>query len=199
MVALSSVAMEGSDVEQKIAERRAAKDFPGAATIGIRAYGPELLAYLCSILKNEADAADAFSISCENLWKGMPEFRGDASFKTWAYKVAWHAALRLLRDPFKRRNRALATNEAEALAVSVRDATAPFLKTDAKGALATIRATLDPEEQTLLVLRIDRQLSWTEIATIFEGDATEATLRKRFERLKEKVRREAIARGLLSG
>lgn len=189
---------DAPNIEARIIELRAAHDLGGAATLGIRAYGPEILAYLTAILKNEADSSDAFSIFCEDLWRGIAEFRGDASFKTWSYKLAWHAALRLLRDPQKRRGRPLATHEAEALAVEIRDATAPFLRTDARDALAQIRATLDPEEQTLLVLRIDRGLSWTEIATVFEGSPSEATLRKRFERLKEKVRREAIARGLLS-
>ena len=185
-------------MEAQIAERRGVDDLAGAATVGIRTYGPEILGYLTAVLKNDADAADAFSAFCEDVWRGLAAFRGEASFKTWAYKLAWHAALRILRDPYKRRGRALATREAEALAAEVRDATAPYMKTDAKDGLADIRATLDPEEQTLLVLRVDRGLSWSEITIVLEGEPTEAALRKRFERLKEKVRREAIARGLMT-
>lgn len=190
---------DASPLEVAIAERRVAGDLTGAATVGIRSYGPEILGYLSAVLNNDADAADAFSAFCEDLWRGIASFRGEASFKTWAYKLAWHAALRQHRDPYRRRGRALATSEAEAIAAEVREVTAPYLKTDAKSEVARIRATLTPEEQTLLVLRIDRGLSWSEIAVVFEGESTEAALRKRFERLKEKVRREAVARGLLSG
>jgi RNA polymerase sigma-70 factor (ECF subfamily) len=184
-------------VEAEINERLRAHDLAGAATIGIRSYGPEIIRYLTAILKNEAAAGDAFSSFCEDLWRGIAEFRGEASFKTWAYKLAWHAALRNLRDPHKRRGRPLVTSDAEALAVEVRATTAAYLKTDAKSELAAIRATLDPEEQTLLILRIDRELPWSEIAIVLEGELTESALRKRFERLKEKIRREAVARGLL--
>jgi RNA polymerase sigma-70 factor (ECF subfamily) len=61
-----------------------------------------------------------------------------------------------------------------------------------------LRESLDPDEQTLLILRIDRQMAWTDIARIMGGDAPEAesrqaaTLRKRFERLKERLRSMAV-------
>jgi RNA polymerase sigma-70 factor (ECF subfamily) len=194
--------------EAQIAERLAARDLSAAATIGIRAYGAELLGYLTAVLHDEADAADAFSQCCEDIWRGVGDFRSDASFKTWAYKLAWHAALRLLRDPRRRRGRALGTAEAEALVAEVRATTALHLKTEAKDAFAAIRETLEPEEQTLLVLRIDRGLAWAEIAEVLAPQASsprrtlgsersQAALRKRFERVKEKVRREAVARGLI--
>ena len=51
------------------------------------------------------------------------------------------------------------------------------------------------KERTLLVLRIDRDLPWAEIAEIM--DSREPALRKRFERLKEKIRKLAESEGLL--
>jgi RNA polymerase sigma-70 factor (ECF subfamily) len=68
------------------------------------------------------------------------------------------------------------------------------------GALERLRAQLEPEEQTLLTLRVDRQLSWREVADILaEEGATvdEAALRKRFERLKDKLARAAREGGLI--
>ena len=82
-------------------------DGKGSSPHDVQTYTPML-----SWQFNDADAGDAFSSFCEDLWRGIAEFRGDASFKTWAYKLAWHAALRNLRDPHKRLRRALATNEA---------------------------------------------------------------------------------------
>jgi RNA polymerase sigma-70 factor, ECF subfamily len=64
-----------------------------------------------------------------------------------------------------------------------------------------LRDALDPEDQALLFLRIDQGLSWSEVAAIFseDGDAVEpATLRKRFERAKERLRKLAEAEGLLT-
>jgi RNA polymerase sigma-70 factor (ECF subfamily) len=67
-------------------------------------------------------------------------------------------------------------------------------------ALDALRETLTPEEQTLLHLRIDQALSWDEIALVFgkDGSSVEAaTLRKRFERLKERLAALARERGLV--
>lgn len=187
-----------ADPEASIGERLAAADARGAAEIAIRAYGPAIFGYVAAVVRDDAAAGDVFSAFCEDLWRGIATFRGESSFKTWAYRLAWHAALRWLRDPYRRRGARLATDDAERLALEVRSTTALHLRAAAHDALADVRATLAPEEQALLTLRIDRDLSWTEIATILDDGATsEAALRKRFERLKEKIRREAVARGLL--
>jgi RNA polymerase sigma-70 factor (ECF subfamily) len=188
------------DVEAGILARLEAHDEAGAATLAIRRLGPPILGYIVAVVRDEDDANEVFSMFCEDLWRGIGAFRRESSFKTWAYKVAWHATLRLLRDPSRRRGRALATNEAEGLAAEVRSTTALHLRTGSKDALADMRAKLLPEEQALLVLRIDRDLSWSEIADVLgdgQGARAEAALRKRFERLKEKLRKEAVARGLL--
>jgi RNA polymerase sigma-70 factor (ECF subfamily) len=68
--------------------------------------------------------------------------------------------------------------------------------------VARLRARLDAIEQTLLVLRVDQRLSWEEIADVLAGPGpgeslTPAALRKRYERLKDKLRRLARAEGLL--
>jgi RNA polymerase sigma-70 factor (ECF subfamily) len=66
--------------------------------------------------------------------------------------------------------------------------------------LDRLRAALDPEERTMLVLRVDKGLPWNEIATVLARDGEEATpaaLRKRFERLKAKLARLALEHGLI--
>ena len=61
-----------------------------------------------------------------------------------------------------------------------------------------LRAKLSPDEQALLTLRVDRELEWREIARVLADDEladdaavtrAAAGLRKKFERLKEKLRR----------
>lgn len=51
-----------------------------------------------------------------------------------------------------------------------------------------------PEDRMLLVLRLDREMSWTEVARVLTDDAADADvsreaarLRKRFERVKAKL------------
>ena len=59
-------------------------------------YGPQILGYLTSILRNDADAAEVFSQFTEDLWRGLPGFRGECPVRVWAYRLAWHAAARRL-------------------------------------------------------------------------------------------------------
>jgi RNA polymerase sigma-70 factor (ECF subfamily) len=66
--------------------------------------------------------------------------------------------------------------------------------------LRRLRQALDPEERTLLVLRLDRELPWEEVALVLSGDGAPlepAALRKRFERLKGKLARMARDQGLV--
>jgi len=185
-----------AELEGRILAELDAGRVEDAATLLIRGLGPELLGYLCAILRS-ADAADeVFGSVCADLWQGLTSFRRESAVKTWAYCLARHAALRYLRDPYRRRGGALHTDAASRLAAEVRTATAPYLQTRAKEALAEMREALTPDEQTLLVLRIDRGMSWAEIAVVLE-ETKEDALRKRFERLKEKLRAEAMRRGLI--
>ena len=183
------------------AEIRAALDrgdLDRAASVAVKGYGPQVLGYLRAILRSEPDAAEVFSIFCEFLWTGLSKFRGESSFFTWAYQLAWAAARRFREDPFRMRALRLSTPAMGELAAQVFSTTASHLRAENKDRLADLRAQLDPAEQTLLVLRLDRELSWSEIAQVFDDSGvSEAALRKRFERLKERIRGLAEAAGLL--
>jgi RNA polymerase sigma-70 factor (ECF subfamily) len=172
-------------LEEKIGALLDVANLEGAATIALRGYGPQLLGYLRAMLGPQ-QADDAFSIFCESVWKELPMFRRQASFVTWAYQLAWGAAQRVRNQPYDRRATQLSTGAVAAIAQEVRTTTAIHLRQETSDLLARIRSELEPEEQSLLVLRIDRDLSWEDVATIMSIDA--AALRKRFERLKEKIR-----------
>jgi RNA polymerase sigma-70 factor (ECF subfamily) len=66
--------------------------------------------------------------------------------------------------------------------------------------LARLREALEPEERTLLILRLDREMSWNEVAEVLsgEGDPVDAAaVRKRFERVKDRLAKLAREQGLL--
>ncbi|HZZ86557.1 MAG TPA: sigma-70 family RNA polymerase sigma factor [Anaeromyxobacteraceae bacterium] len=189
------------NLETRVRQRLSAGDPDTAATLAIREMGPEVLGYLRAVLRDETDASDAFSLFAESTWRGLPGFRSEASLRTWLYRVAWSAALRLVRDPYRARRELLPTSAASRLAASVFASTAQRAEEE-RTAVQELRARLTPEEQSLLVLRLDRELSWREVAEVLaEEDAPkldEAALRKRFERVKEKLGRLAREAGLLS-
>jgi RNA polymerase sigma-70 factor (ECF subfamily) len=166
-----------------------AGDPSAAATEALHELGPEILRFLRSVLRDEEDAADAFSHFAENLWKGLPRFRRESSLRTWAFRIAWNSALTLRNDAWHRHGRRFATGEASAIAEEIRTKTVVKHERQ-RDELQELREQLSTEDQSLLALRIDREFSWEEIAEILsaEGKPVQAlTLMKRFERLKKKL------------
>jgi RNA polymerase sigma-70 factor, ECF subfamily len=187
-------------LENRVREHLSVGDPAAAATVAIERLGPEILGFLRSVLKDEADASDAFSLFAEWVWRGLPDFQGGSSLRTWAYRVAWSAAGRFTRDPWRARRERLPSSAASRLAAAIRGSTA--IAQDAqRAALVRLREKLTPEERTLLVLRLDRELSWTEVAEVLSLDGApglqEPALRKKFERLKAKLGKLAREDGLL--
>lgn len=198
-------------LEEQIRGYCDAQQWGPAATAALRGYGPEVLGYLSAMSRTETDAAEVFSSFCEDMWKGLPKFRWQSSFRTWAYTLARHALYRLGRDPQRRRDRNVAldgTPEVFELAEQVRTTTMIHLRTETKNKFTALRDQLEPDDRTLLILRVDRKLAWNEIAAIMadEQEPTPdqlkrgaATLRKRFERAKERLRKLAADQQLIPG
>ncbi len=187
-------------LDARVNELLAEKQYAEAASATIRQLGPQVLGYLAAILHSEADAREVFSQFAEDLWKGLPGFRGESSLRGWAYRIAWHASARFARDPYRCRGRRLETTEASRIAEEIRSAVAPEQSWRSQR-VAELRDMLEPEERALLILRVDRGLSWREVAVALaeedESPPSEAALRKRFERLKEKLGRAAKEQGLI--
>lgn len=178
-----------------------------AAALAVRGYGPEILGFLMALMRDEQDACDVFSQFSEDLWKGLGGFRWQSSFRTWAYTLARNASHRFRRTDGRARRRQVPLDDERGLhdvAHEVRSATLPFLRTEVKDRFATLRDTLTEEDQTLLILRIDRKMSWREIVEVISPElddaqmkAKAAMLRKRFERLKQRLKDLAEREGLL--
>jgi len=160
-----------------------------ASELVLREMGPAILRYVRSAVRDEELAADAFSEFAEDLWMGLPSFRGDSSLKTWTYRVAWNAVLRVRNDTWQRRRTPLSRGRASGLAEQLRTLT-PLVRERQAKALETLRAKLSLEDQSLLALRVDQGLSWAEVAEIAATDGEPVkvdALMKRFQRLKERI------------
>ncbi len=177
-------------------------DIAGAATVALKTYGPAILGYLFAIVRDPDDAEEVFSTFSEDLWKGIAGFQGISSVKTWAYKVAWHAAMRFLSSPHRNRMRRLRTSEASQLAAELCTASTGRLWAERQDTLRELRERLSPEEETLIILRLDRHMSWKQIAVVLSADGhpsvESAALRKRYERLTMRLRELAREKGLIA-
>jgi RNA polymerase sigma-70 factor (ECF subfamily) len=189
----------GADLEVRIGKLLADGDRPAAATATIQDLGPPVLRYLRSMLRDEDDASDAFSIFAENVWRGLATWRGDGSLKAWSFRLAYNAAINLRNEAWRRRGRRFFTGEASALAEEI--LTRSHVKVERqRQALDRLRESLDVEDVSLLALRVDQKLSWAEIADVLaaDGEPVEpAALMKRFERLKARLARMAKEQGLI--
>jgi RNA polymerase sigma-70 factor (ECF subfamily) len=196
---------EREALESALRAARARGELRVVATRVVEAYGAEILGFLAAVVRDRHDrrdreeAGEVFAQFCEDLWAGLPAFRGEASFRTWAYTLARNAAHRHARDPLRRRGVALSDcPELAELEQRARTATLSYLRSDVKDRVSRLREALDPDDRMLLILRVDRSMSWNEMADVMIDPAPSddaerargaASLRKRFERIKDRLRK----------
>lgn len=188
-----------------------AGDYGAAVTLLWRAFSDELLWFLMAELRDQSAAEEVFAILAEGLWLGLPKFEFRSKVRTWAYTVARHVAVRYATAPQHRRARNLTLSghvQLSQLVEQTRSRTRAYLRTEMKDRVRELRERLEPHDRTLLFLRIDRRLSWRDLAVVMrddndgapsdgELDREAARLRKRFERVKAELKALAKAEGLL--
>jgi RNA polymerase sigma-70 factor (ECF subfamily) len=187
------------DLDGRVHGLVAAGKVDEGAELVLRELGPAVLRYLRSTVRDEELAADAFSEFAEGLWTGLPTFRGESSLKTWSFRVAWNAVLRVRNDAWQRRRTPLSRGRPSGLAEQVRTRT-PVVRERQARALDALRARLSVDEQSLLALRVDQELPWAEVAAILsvEGEPVNVeALMKRFQRLKDRIAEMARQEGLV--
>ncbi len=183
-------------------------------TLLLQLYGDELLSFLVARLGDRSHADEAFSMLAEDLWLGLPKFEFRSSVRTWAYTVTRHAAARYVRTPARRKDRNLTLSNnvrLSQLVDQVRSRTEVYRRSEVKDRVRALRERLEPDDQMLLILRVDRQMPWRDLALVMCGgddpsqpalddaavDRESARLRKRFERVKTELKRLAQEAGLL--
>jgi RNA polymerase sigma-70 factor (ECF subfamily) len=201
----------GADLERAVKDRLARGDVDGAVELAMRGYGPEVFSFLVALHRDEDDACEVFSRFAEGLWRGIGTFAWESSLRTWAYAIARKASLKHRRDARRRAARFALLPDGSTISRMeqlVRTETLQHLRSEVRTRIMELRDSLDPEERELLMLRIDRELSWNELALVMqeegeaplEGEALKrvaARLRKRFQGVKEKLRELARREGLL--
>jgi RNA polymerase sigma-70 factor (ECF subfamily) len=200
-----------AQLEREVRERCERGDHAGAATALLQGYGPEILSFLMAIHRDPVETEDVFSEVAESVWTGLPRFAWESSARTWAYSVARHVSKTCRRNAARRDRRVVkwTGSDFERVVAQVRTNTSAFLRTERRTRLQALRDSLAEDDRLLLVLRVDRDLSWKELARILsqtdadgamdaEGLArVAARLRKRFQVLKDKLRAMAAREGLV--
>lgn len=186
------------------------QDYAAATADVLAAYGGELYGFLLSQFRGSlSDADEAFAMFSEDFWRGLPSFQWRSSIRSWCYKLARSAASRYRRSPQNQRKRRIplsAEEQLNELAAKSRSSTLMHLRSEVKDGVRMLREHLTQEDQDLLILRVDRGLSWREVAHAMadaenEDEDTirklEMAVRKRFEAVTKRLKALAEEAGLL--
>src|ERR1051325_4561126 len=111
-------------------------------------HGAEIFGWLLATLASEPDAADAFSLFSEDLWKSLARHQGRCSMRTWCYMLARCAVSRVLEARASGRTVALSDAPISGVAAQIREATLSYLRTDVKQRVRSLREQLDPDDPT---------------------------------------------------
>jgi RNA polymerase sigma-70 factor (ECF subfamily) len=209
---LREVDVEQSECAPQASIRAAcdAAEFERAASEALEVWGAEVHSFLVARMRSVSDADEVFSMFCEDLWRGLPSFSHRCPVRPWLYILARHAAHRYklapqnkARNHFPLEAQPWANQETD----RARSATDLYRRTETKERVRGLRHQLAPEDQTLLILHVDRNLGWRELAMVMHAEGEHlpdaeleremARLRKRFERIKRELRTLAIEAGLL--
>jgi RNA polymerase sigma-70 factor (ECF subfamily) len=193
-----------ADADESIRSAYEAGDMTEATTAALRAYGPEVLGFLVAACRDENLADDAFSLFSERVWHGIARFQWKSSVRTWLYVLARHALADTRRDGARHRRRRASTGSAAVsqIAARIRTHTLSILRTENRTALSRLRDELIEEDRVILVLRVDRDLPWRDIARVLGAEGDEevtreaARFRKRFQFVKDRLHALARQHGL---
>jgi RNA polymerase sigma-70 factor (ECF subfamily) len=178
-----------------------ARRISDATTLVLREFGPEILGFLSGVLGDQ-EGDDVFSQFSEALWRSMDGFRSRCTIRTWCYMLARQAIVHHQRSERRHVAGRVPISELADVLEAVRK-THTTLAARRRATLAELRNELSIEDRTLLILRVDRNLPFEQIAEAFADDPDalddvalrrEANrLRKRFQLIKERLMTRARA------
>lgn len=135
---------------------------------------------------NEEDAADLTQEAFLRVWQKLPEFRLQAAFSTWLYRLTTNLCLDFMRGRKRRPTVPLEREDEEQTPLPEPKDPAP---TPEEAALAE----LSPEQRELLALRAVRDLNYAQIAELL--GVPEGTVKSRLARAREALRKKLACAG----
>jgi RNA polymerase sigma-70 factor, ECF subfamily len=206
-------------IEARAEEACRVGDYTRATEVLLDGYGREIYTFLVAQFRGRvAHADDAYSMFEDDVRRSLDSFRWRSSVRAWGYRLARGASLRQRKRRHEVMDRQVTLrsfepgDEAREVGPSPRpiSSTRPYLRTDVSNEYQALRESLTLEEQDILILRVDRSLSWDEIAYAMrpleagEPDDDdirkgEAALRQRFADVRARLKALAEDAGLFQG
>ena len=121
-----------------------------------------------------------------NLWRALPSFRGDASIRTWMYRVAHNTATRHISKAARNPKADFDERCLEGEASSTPGPDDVVVQADARARLQESIAQLRPLDRQLILLYLE-DVAQTEIAEI--TGLTQANVSTRIHRIKNELKK----------
>ncbi|WP_173405664.1 RNA polymerase sigma factor [Streptantibioticus cattleyicolor] len=158
------MADEPVEVRDELLAARAAEGDEDAFEELVRRHGPAMFSLAVRLLGSRADAEDAVQEAFVSAWRRLPDFRADARFRTWLYRIVTNRCLNQLRARRPERDLTAAPEptapEHQASPVRAAESAA------ARAQLAEALDGLSPEQRACWVLRELHGLSYEQIAEV---------------------------------
>ncbi|HEV2500047.1 MAG TPA: sigma-70 family RNA polymerase sigma factor [Terriglobia bacterium] len=147
------------------------------------------------ITGDEADAGDVLQNAFVKIVRGIKQFHGSSSLKTWIYRIAVHEALNCRRGWFRRRRREVFSlddlhgqREAERRAPAESETPYEWLEqNERREAVTRALGSLCEPYRTVVILREMENFSYEEITEVL--GVAEGTVKSRLKRGRELLRR----------
>ena len=181
-----------------VAELQAGSEEAFAYLLGV--YQNPVFNLISHILENPAEAADVLQEVFIKVFKGIRQFHGDSTLKTWIYRIAVHEASNHRRGWMRRHyHEPLSIDDTGAeVALSAAEARAssetPYQlleQAERQAVLKRALASLARPYRTVVVLREIEGLAYEEIAQV--TGMAEGTVKSRLRRGRELLRRKLVS------
>lgn len=182
--------MSWPDDDEAIA--RAARDDPAAFGILYQRYAQAVFGYAYRWLGSADAAEDATSSIFTRALTQLPGYRGDGSFRSWLFAIAY----RTLQETARQRRNEPANDLLDDLPAADRSPLDAVIADDEAAALRRAIETLPDVQREVVLLRL-AGLTTAEIAAALDKrhDAIRAAQSRAFARLRTLIHEEEIARG----
>ena len=144
---------------------------------------------------NAYDADEAAQEAFVAAWRALPNFRGDAKFSTWLYRLTTNAAIDVMRR--EKRHKAVGDGEMVDLADDADSPQETVERTEQQEAVQKALATLSEEYREVLLLRYMEELDYAEIAEVLQLPS--GTVKSRINRAKAALKTALLKSGNIFG
>ena len=172
-------------IEARVRAELRRGDLAAASALATSFFGPEVHGFVIAVLAGDRGAPEVYARFLAELHRQLSDFQWRCELRVFLYFIARTAL---------RHHRGVAPSGSSRS--PVRLVPIPAQRRARRLAVALLRRALSPDDRELLVLRLDRSLTWRDLAITSLGERTdepalvaeERRLRGRFRGLREQMK-----------